>query len=39
MLRTTAAPGIQSKRILSADTLTGDTVVNRRNEDLGKSSI
>ncbi|MCL4796865.1 MAG: PRC-barrel domain-containing protein [Bryobacteraceae bacterium] len=36
MLHTTAAPGIQNIRILSADTLTGDTVVNRRNEDLGK---
>jgi sporulation protein YlmC with PRC-barrel domain len=36
MLHTTAAPGIQNKRVLSADTLTGDTVVNRRNEDLGK---
>ncbi len=36
MQQTTAAPGILHKRILSADTLTGDTVVNRRNEELGK---
>lgn len=36
MLNTTAAPGILKTRVLSADTLTGDAVVNRRNEDLGK---
>jgi sporulation protein YlmC with PRC-barrel domain len=36
MQQTKAAPGTLQKRILSADTLTGDTVVNRRNEELGK---
>lgn len=36
MLHTTVAPGTQNKCVLPADTLTGDTVVNRRNEDLGK---
>ena len=36
MLQTTADSGILPKRILSADTLTGDTVVNSHNEDLGK---
>jgi sporulation protein YlmC with PRC-barrel domain len=36
MQQTTAAPGTLHKQILSADTLTGDTVVNRRNDELGK---
>lgn len=36
MQQTKAAPGTLQKRILSADTLTGDTVVNRRNDELGK---
>jgi sporulation protein YlmC with PRC-barrel domain len=36
MLHTTDVSAIRKRRVLSADTLTGDTVVNRKNEDLGK---
>jgi sporulation protein YlmC with PRC-barrel domain len=36
MLHTTDVSAIRKRRVLSADTFTGDTVVNRKNEDLGK---